>query len=402
MDSVIPDYIRECVRSLPPLPAAVERLMSLAKQPDADFKQIAQVVESDQTLTAKVLRVANSAFYGTSRQVQTIRQATVLLGSDAIFNIALSTSAMNVQRSIAEEWPIDADAFWRHNIGVAIAARRMAKALRIEKPEEAFVAGLLHDIGKLILLTHFGQTYADVLTRSQEDGTPLHVIEQEELDTNHTVAGHALCLHWKIPSPLAQGVAQHHDESLPAVTSLEAVVRNANDLTKTIRIGRSGNECVQLRDPQHLPQNRIGAQQLRQIILELPAEVDDAAEVFGASSGVVKRRDLPSNAQRPIVHLRIEAEAVASFFRSLLWSMGYEPIYAGKESEEAPSEGPLAGLITDQTLTGPLLLAYQRREIPILDFQAWCEANDQPRGDMLNARSVAQWVEDALPVMSAA
>jgi len=90
MEPTVPDYILDSVRSLPPLPASVQRLLTIARDPDVDFREITQVIETDQTLTARTLRAANSAFYGVPRRVETVRQAAVLLGSDTLVNMALS------------------------------------------------------------------------------------------------------------------------------------------------------------------------------------------------------------------------------------------------------------------------------------------------------------------------
>ena len=123
MEQDVPGYIIECVTNLPPLPTVVDRLMELAHQENLNFRKLSDLVSTDPTLTARILRAANSAMYGASVQIQTVHQATVYLGEDTIINLALGVSVLGMQKRFRHEWPLGNEAFWRHNIGVASAAR---------------------------------------------------------------------------------------------------------------------------------------------------------------------------------------------------------------------------------------------------------------------------------------
>src|SRR5690625_6491697 len=135
----------------------------MARDPDADFKAIARVIELDQTLTARVLRAANSAMYGVPRRVQTVNQATVLLGRDTIVNLALSISVMSAQSRVdTESWPIAPSEFWRHSFAVASLARGMAAHVPGVSPDECYVGGMLHDNGKMVMLDQLPYGHAPV------------------------------------------------------------------------------------------------------------------------------------------------------------------------------------------------------------------------------------------------
>ncbi len=390
----IPDYIHQSVRSLPPLPAGVNRLLELARTPDAPFREIAEVISADQTLTARVLRAANSAFYGTSRRVRTIKQATVVLGSDAIINLALSISALNLEGEVERAWPGDLDAYWRHNIAVAILAREMAGNMLMTNAEEVFVAGLLHDIGKLVLLSHFGERYAALLSETSADA-PFHVREREALETDHAVAGHALCLHWKLPASLTRAIAHHHDTTPAPADSIGAVVRNANDLVKLMGLGESCNPHVLLRPPQHLPHTSLRRPQLRTLLLDLPPAVHKAAEAFGkAAAAAPDAGDTPAP-QRPVVRLHVQAPEAYEVLRPALWAMGFEPLAPHDPSSSSAEDGTAldAAYVTDQ----PEALASEADGVPALDYAAWRADHGQPLGDgHLDASLLRAWLSEHL------
>jgi len=373
MESAVPEYILDTVRLLPPLPAAVERLLELARDPNSDFRLISDVIETDQTLTARTLRAANSALYGVTRRVQTVRQAIVLLGRDAVMGLAIGASVLGLQNSIKRRWPLDSDALWRHTVGVAIIARTMASQLGVGDPDEAFVAGLLHDIGKIIMLDHFGELYGQVLMTAQYGANPLHVIEREVFSTDHAVVGHALCLHWNIPSAITRAVAEHHEDVDPAPNSLADIVRDANEIMKLFAFADGGNRFVQLRTSRLLPHNQIRPDRLREMIVELPGAVKDAELVFG-SVPAGNRLANEDRGDRPLVHMQITVPEERDMLVAMLWGMGYEPVMLNDTlalPRTSSDEAALAGVLTDIPLSPERQFVYRSLNIPILDYSAW-------------------------------
>ena len=126
--------ILQRISSLPPLPAAIGRLLRLVNEPDVEFKEIAKTISLDQTLTAQLLRIANSAFYGFSHQIRTVQQATVILGRHAVRNMALSLAMITLRNRMQTSWPLTPEAFWRHSMGVACGARQTACSLAKRRP----------------------------------------------------------------------------------------------------------------------------------------------------------------------------------------------------------------------------------------------------------------------------
>lgn len=394
MEPAIPEYIHESVRSLPPLPAAVQRLLALARDAETDFAEISRVIESDQTLTARTLRAANSAFYGVPRRVETVRQATVLLGSDTIVNLALSVSVLGLQDDIARQWPLDPEAFWRHSLAVATTARQLAKVLNYEDADGAFVAGLLHDIGKLVMLNHFGEVYGQVLLAAQDGTKPLHELEQEILEIDHAAVGQALCLHWNLPAILTRAVAEHHDHEAPVSQAIPDLVRDANILVKLVHLGTSGNPYVPLTANDFAPHRQIHPSTLHQLLSDLPQHVHEAEAVFGRGSSVQPT----SPSTPPLVHLEITHPVERQVLALTLQAMGYEPrlLHDDAPPAEEHAEQVLGGLVTDLPITPARTFAYQKHNAPTLDYAAWRTDQQLPETGALNVAQLRDWLHNEL------
>lgn len=390
MENAIPEFVSASVRSLPPLPTAVQRLMLLTGEVEVDFRQIARVIESDPTLTARTLRAANSPFYGVSRRVQTVQQATVLLGRDAILNLSLSVSVLNMQNDLQKRWPVEPAAFGRHSIAVALAARALAKALHLPDPEEAFVAGLMHDIGKLILLVHFGDEYARLVLAARNSASPLHRLEREFFEIDHAKAGQALCQHWNLPPSLTRAVAEHHAE---APGSLADVVAGAGHLAKMLRLGNSGDRFLRMRRDPSLPPLLVAPERLRETVISLPHEVQRAETALAQQSGG-ERRPVPVRV-RPLVHLQVADPYEREVLTLMLLALGFEAMVPGETqalSAEQLREAPLAGLVTDVQGFDLRKLVYQQHNVPVLEYGHWRTGQASYADGYLSVDALREWL----------
>ncbi|SHK66784.1 HDOD domain-containing protein [Rhodothermus profundi] len=365
MSASIPEYIYESVRSLPPLPAAVERLLAMSREPEVDFRKVSQVIESDPALTARILRAANSAFYGVSRRVQTVRQAIVLLGHEVIINLALGVSVLNLKRNLLKQWPGDPAAFWRHSLSVALLARELARQLKLADSEGAFVAGLLHDIGKLVLLSHHGVVYAQALLAARQSPDPLFLLERELFDVDHAAAGYALCQHWNLPEALAQAVAEHHAEEPPASGTIAELVYDANELIKRLGLGDSGNAFTTLQTGPLPPHRRLTFDRLRELIKQLVKELEHTEAILEGPSHREALPTLPSRS-RGLVHLHLRDPQLVDLLRIVLWAMGYDALVVGDTESVSVSAPRLLGLIADESVPATRRFAYEQRGIPVI------------------------------------
>lgn len=389
----VPDFVREAVLSLPPLPEAATRILRLARDPDVDFREIVKVISADQTLTARVLRASNSALYGTSREVQTIRQAVVLLGRDAVTQLVLSVSVLNMQAGGDREG-FDRAAFWRHSMAVAVAARGLATRFGVD-PERAFIAGLMHDIGKLVLAEHYGQRYAKLFSIARRGARPLHRIERDIFSVDHAIVGQALCEHWKLDSPLAQAVTGHHDADAEALGPLPAAIRSANALVKAAALGESGNRFV-MRANRPLAPCRD-----RELVLQLPSEV---AEMEAAFHRAAPAEDPLASSERPLakrpqVHVLVSEPEVEDVLLVLLWTLGYRP-EAVCADEIATRNRPdaITGLVTDQAST---LALNGQAPAAVIDYSAWASGEGPMLSDGFDLKSLRAWLQRKLPPVQA-
>ena len=233
------------ISGLPTLPVILGKTTQMLDDPDVSASDVGRVIVKDQAIASKVLRLVNSAFYGCQRQVSTISQAVVLLGFNVVRNIVLSVSVFETfsQDSKAEEF--DKYRFWEHSIACGATTRAISKHLGVKDPEEAFVGGLLHDIGKLVLDQFLTEEFLKVLQLVKEKEIPILEAEQEVLETTHPQIGRFLAQKWNLPSTLEEAIAFHHNPT-SAETELKLVsaVHLADVIVKGMGIGYSGDDLV--------------------------------------------------------------------------------------------------------------------------------------------------------------
>jgi putative nucleotidyltransferase with HDIG domain len=232
---------------LPSPPAVVMELLSTIEREDADIAELARKVATDQALTAKTLRLANSSLYSLQVKVTTIQQAITFLGFQTMRNL-ITAAALTGCFPNRECAGFDDTAFWRHAIGVAACARVLARHLRFNQ-DVAFTAGLLHDIGRLVLVTQHPQRYAEVIARrNASDGTLLDA-ERALLPVDHVQAGVALARHWHFSDTMRQALAYHHAPETPGAGYLATIVHVANAIVHALDLAGDENELVPALSP---------------------------------------------------------------------------------------------------------------------------------------------------------
>ena len=219
------DDVVKKIRDLPSLPAVVIELLTSMEQEDIDTHILANKITLDQSLTAKTLRLANSSFYGMPTKVTSIHQAISVLGSHSIRTLVTACSITGSFHARPGD-TFDFEAFWRHSVATAVCAKLMAARYKIN-PETAFTAGLLHDIGMLVLATRFPQEYAEVLAYRRSNDCFVIEAEQVVFGIDHARVGSALAGYWKFPAAIAKAVEEHHGEHSGPVT-LPLLVHAAN------------------------------------------------------------------------------------------------------------------------------------------------------------------------------
>lgn len=197
------------VEELLSLPDAAMRLNAVLADPDASAAEIADIVSLDPALAARVLRAVNSAYFGLRGRVDTISKAIAMIGTSELHSLALATSAALAFRNISSKL-VDMEAFWQHGVRAALAARGFAESGSLRRHRErVFLAGLLHDVGQLILYHELPEVSTRILEAVQE-GRAQDEVEQELLGFTHAEVGALLLERWNLPASLTVPVRFHH------------------------------------------------------------------------------------------------------------------------------------------------------------------------------------------------
>ena len=200
----------EDIGALPTLPEIPMQVLQMVSSEDSSMEDISRIVERDPALTANILKVANSAYYGMAQKVASLQLALALLGMNEIINIVMGLSVVRTFSSRGRNNIFDRTQFWRHSFGCASAARMLARDLQFDTDGVDFVAGLLHDIGKLIMDQYLHSKLKDIQKlRQKEDITPLEA-EVRVMGVDHAMLGSWLGQRWQLPALLLESIAHHH------------------------------------------------------------------------------------------------------------------------------------------------------------------------------------------------
>jgi putative nucleotidyltransferase with HDIG domain len=235
----------DSVRDLPALPAVVMELIQSLGRSDISAEQLAKKISHDQALTAKTLRLANSPFYGMSRKVTSIADATAILGLRTLRSVATAAGLAGTFSASACAG-LDFKAFWRHSIATALCARSLALTQKLDG-ETAFVVGLLHDIGRLALASNFPQAFFEVLRHQRAlDCLPFEA-ERAVLGTDHMIVGGLIAEHWHFTPGIIESIVQHHEpSSRPAgsLASLADLVNVADNMAHALDLSHLDGDMV--------------------------------------------------------------------------------------------------------------------------------------------------------------
>ena len=250
---------------LPPLPQVAAQVLRVSADPDANAEDLRKVISMDQALTLQILKISNSAMFGMVREVTTLTQAIMTLGFSTIKSVVIASSAKNLYHRGAVGF--QERLIWEHALVSAIGSRAFARALRFPRLEEAFIGGLLHDIGKSVLGVKFPDHYAAIQRTTYNDKGLSLDLELESFGFDHAMVGEALVSRWNLAPSLQAAVRWHHDPAhAPAPhRELTALVALANQLALEEQAGIGSPALLEAATAQALDILRVGADALAAI-----------------------------------------------------------------------------------------------------------------------------------------
>jgi putative nucleotidyltransferase with HDIG domain len=261
------------INNLPTLPDVVHKIVTLVQDENTSAKDLCKLISYDQAISLRLLKVANSAYYGFLREVSTIQHAVVILGFDEVKRLSLGIAMFNFMQRTGDETSLVMDEFWKHSIGCSLAAKIICEKVGIE-PDVTSTASLLHDIGKVVLDNLFSKEYRIVLERSRNEKVSSIDVEKEILGFSHSDVGLWLCSKWKFPPSLILPIAHHHkvDEADQENILRVSVVHLADILSKKADIGNNGDNAIPLFQKTAQENLRIKEEETDEIVKELQSE----------------------------------------------------------------------------------------------------------------------------------
>ncbi len=239
------------INELPTLPQVASKIVALSSDPNASASSFTEIIALDQSLTAKILKLVNSSFYGFPGKINSVNHAVVILGHNEVENLVLATSVFSTLLNENTDLSINKEALWRHSAATATVARLLAGELGQKGANEYFIAGLLHDIGLVYLGAYAHEEMTEIISRVRKREGHLTDIEEDVLGINHAIIGSELIKIWKLPASIGETVRYHHhpqsakiDSTPSAVVNLACYLSSINGFSYGLDANNDVNEEV--------------------------------------------------------------------------------------------------------------------------------------------------------------
>jgi len=229
------------VDRMPAFPRSVQQILQMTRDVNCSPKDLVRVIDHDPVVTVKILRVVNSAYYALPRQITSINHAVVYMGFNSLKNLALSIAAIGMlpKDNVAG---FDAHQYLLHSLTTANIAKMLAPRVNVD-PTDCFIAGLLHDFGKVVFAHHLPKEFRQALAMSEWGQSSLHLSLRDVIGTDHAVVGAMLVEKWHFAAPLVETIRHQFGDDL-LDTPMIACVFAANQISKKLKFGSGGNPCV--------------------------------------------------------------------------------------------------------------------------------------------------------------
>ncbi len=282
------DFLKK-IKELPTISAVANEINDRDKNDALTAKALGTIITRDPALTATVLKLANSAYYGMAREITSIERAVTILGFDTIKNLALTISVFHVFKN-QDGQLFDLQGLWYHSLGVGLAAKHLSlhsPMLACDKtlPEQAFICGILHDIGKIAFAQNLPVEMTEILKQTRSGTAAQHEIEKNILGFNHQKAGQAMANAWNFPEEYQTVIRLHHAPTAaasdnPRIAALVMAVYLGNKIAKALHLGESTDPHMAQVTPEDLKNMGINKHSLPEIVQQIKSEYAQCLEAW--------------------------------------------------------------------------------------------------------------------------
>jgi len=266
------------IKQLPALSEVVMEVIELIDKGEVEFQVLMKKISQDQSLASRVLKVANSPFYGDACKIGSLKGAGVMLGIHTLRSIVTTVGIIG-RFSEQSEGKFDRLEFWKHAIGTGITAKVIAMKTGFDQ-DTAFSAGLLHDIGKLVLDVHFPEDFAHVLSRRDSDQCLLRDAELKELGFDHALVGAKVAKHWKLPVLIQTAISDHHNPHKQSTTPIVDLIHVSDIICRGMEIGNGGDDLIPKLNSGSLNRLRLNWTVIERCLPEIEKENADANQLI--------------------------------------------------------------------------------------------------------------------------
>ncbi len=265
-------------------PTTYMQLDTLIHDDNGSADDISQVISADPALTTRLLKVVNSPYYGFPSQISTISRAITIVGTSELTQLVLATSVINAFKGIPADL-IKMEDFWQHSIACAVTASSIAKKCKLPAAEQFFIAGLLQNIGSLVIYQTVPELAREAITSALFGNETLYEAERRLLGFDHTEVGEALAKKWRLPATLTETIRHHHTPSEAELFPVETAVIHISDIMVTSAgiFGHAGDRYVAKLDPKAWEKLKLDEQQLPDIMQQVTDKTRDLTSVLSSA-----------------------------------------------------------------------------------------------------------------------
>lgn len=273
------------VGEVSPLPGTVVRLIGVVNDPRSTTQDIVEVIKYDQTVTGQILRICNSAYFGLSRKVHSLDEAIRFLGTMKVLQLNMAVHANALLAKGQSGYGLDPGILWKHSVAVALAASVLGQRICPNDVSLTFTAGLLHDIGKVVLNEYVGKEFSTIAGLMTEQRISFVEAEKQVLGFSHEEIGEKLAEKWKLPEPLVRCIRYHHDPSLlKPPDPLVDTVYLADCICMLLGIGLGADELHYRADPTVMERHNLHESDLELAGVSMMVELKRVEELFADTS----------------------------------------------------------------------------------------------------------------------